>query len=305
MGLKLKLSKCNFFKSHIEYIEHLISGTGIYPLKQKDQAILDLAPSSNVMQGRHILGLASYYRKFIPMFSSIVSLITSLTKKNIPFVWTAACQTAFDTIKHAITHSPVLTYPDPNKQYHLFTDASNHTWSGELTQTRETLRENGKLYLTYHPIMYQSGTFALSQINWSTLLKEAYAIMMSFCKMAFYLHDAEVVIQSDHAPLQKLIKHKPKNVSKQNWDLEMFPITPYITFQHIKDKDNILADSLSHLQCLGLYEKSIQKNLVKNMALQYLMKEKLFRNMHNQRLQTSKPPNLTFNTHPIKLNGFT
>ena len=135
------------------------------------------------------------------MFSSIISPITSLTKKNTPFIWTTACQTALDTIKHAITNSPVLIYPDQNKQYHLFTDKSNHTWSGVLTQTRETLKENGKLDITYHPIIYQSGMFTLHQINWSTLVKEAYAIMMSFYKMAIYLHDAEVVIWSDHAPL--------------------------------------------------------------------------------------------------------
>ena len=107
---------------------------------------------------------------------------------------TAACQTALDTIQHAITNSPVLIYLDPNKQYHLFTGASNHTWPGVLTQTRETLKENGKLNITYHPITYQSGTFTLSHINWSTLVKETYAIMMSFYKMAFYLCDAEVVI---------------------------------------------------------------------------------------------------------------
>ena len=76
---------------------NLISGTGIYPLKQEVQAILDLAPPSNVMQARLQPGLASYYRKFIPMFGLIVSPITSLTK-NIPFVWTVACQTAHDTI---------------------------------------------------------------------------------------------------------------------------------------------------------------------------------------------------------------
>ena len=99
MGLNLKPSKFNFFTLHIEYLGHLISGTGIYPLKQKVQAILDLAPPSNVTQVRHILGLASYYRKFIAIFSSIVSPITSLTKKHISFVWTAACQTALDTNK--------------------------------------------------------------------------------------------------------------------------------------------------------------------------------------------------------------
>ena len=60
------------------------------------------------------------------MFSSVVSPITSLTKENVPFVWTAVCQMALDTFKHAITNSPVLMYPEPNKQHHLFTDTSNH-----------------------------------------------------------------------------------------------------------------------------------------------------------------------------------
>ena len=121
-------------------------------MKQTVQAILDLSPPSNVTQVRHTLGIASYYRKFIPIFTSVVSPITSLTKKNVSFVWTAACQTSLDVIKHGITNSPVLIYPDPNKQYHLFTDASNHTWSGVLTQTGETLRENGKLDITYHTL---------------------------------------------------------------------------------------------------------------------------------------------------------
>ena len=54
-GLKLSPSKCDFCKLHIEYVGHLISGTEIYSLKQKVQAILDLAPPSNVTQVRHML----------------------------------------------------------------------------------------------------------------------------------------------------------------------------------------------------------------------------------------------------------
>ena len=64
---------------------------------------------------------------------------------------------------------------------------------------------------------------------------------MSFCKMAFYLQDAEVVLRSDHAPLKKLIKNQTKNMLTQNWALEIFFIIPYITFKHIKGKDNILV----------------------------------------------------------------
>ena len=85
---------------------------------------------------------------------------------------------------------------------------------------------------------------------------------MSFHKMAFYLCDAEVIIQSDHTPLHKLVKNKTKNVLTQN----LFLISPHIAFQHIKGKDNILADSLSCLQCLGLYERSPQENLVRSMV---------------------------------------
>ena len=195
-GLKLKLYKCDFFKLHIDYVEHLISSTVIYPLKQKVQAILDFALPSSETQVRHILGLFSYFRKFISMFSSVIFPFTSLTKMNAPFVWTAACQTAFDTIKHAIANSPVPNYQDPNKQYYLFTHASNHTCSGMLTPTRETLKENWKLDITYYPITNQSETetFTSSQINWSALVKEVYVLMMSFHKMAFYLHDADIVI---------------------------------------------------------------------------------------------------------------
>ena len=64
----------------------------------------------------------------------IVSPIMALTKKNTSFIWTVAFQMVLDTIKHMIMNSPVLIYPDPSKEHHLFRDALNHTWSGVLTQ---------------------------------------------------------------------------------------------------------------------------------------------------------------------------
>ena len=86
-------------------------------------------------------------------------------------------------------------------------------------------------------------------------MKECYVIMMSFWTMALHLWDAEVILRSDHAPLEKLIKNQTKNTLTQNWALEIFLITPYITYKHIKGKDNITADSLTWFKRLGQYEK--------------------------------------------------
>ena len=146
-------------------------------------------------------------------------------------------------------------YPNPSKEYHFFTDALNHTWSGVLTQQWSNSERSSDEKLAYHPIMYQSGTFSTSQLKWSTIVKECYTIMMSFQKLEFYWWDTEVILRSNHDLLEKLIKNQTKNTLTQNWAWETFPITPYITFKYIKGKDNILADSLTQLQRLGLYEK--------------------------------------------------
>ena len=87
--------------------------------------------------------------------------MTTLTKKNTLFIWTAACQMALGTIKHAITNSHVLINPDPSKEYHLFMDASNHIWSGVLTHQWSNSETSNNEELTYHPITYQSGTFSI------------------------------------------------------------------------------------------------------------------------------------------------
>ena len=84
-GIKLKISKCEFFKSQIEYLGHLVSGQEISPMKQKVEAIMGLVPATNSTEACHIFSLISYYRKFFPVFSAMVQPLNELTKKNVPF----------------------------------------------------------------------------------------------------------------------------------------------------------------------------------------------------------------------------
>ena len=94
------------------------------------------------------------------------------------FQWRSKCEFAFQTLKEALCTKPILKFPDPQKLYVLFTDASKYAWAGVLTQpyTEET---EGKMVTTHHPVTYASGLFRGSQLNCATLTKEAYAIYMS------------------------------------------------------------------------------------------------------------------------------
>ena len=103
---------------------------------------------------------------------------------------------------------PILTYPDPNLSYVLFTDASKYAWACVLTQEKTHILE-GKETKLLHPITYMSGLFRGSQLNWAYLTKEAYAIYMSIKKVTYYLEDADVTLRSDHLPLKKILAKIP------------------------------------------------------------------------------------------------
>ena len=123
VGLKIKLSKCQFFKTHLHYLGHMISANSLEPLPEKLEAIRNLALTRNMDGACHILGLLGYYRLFIPAFVNITLPITSLLKKNTPFVWSDKCQQALEYLRKIFCNKPLLQFPDPNKSYVLYTDA--------------------------------------------------------------------------------------------------------------------------------------------------------------------------------------
>ena len=103
----------------------------------------------------------------------------------------------------------------------------------------------GKIKQIYHPITYASGLFKGSQINWATLIKEAYAIYMSVKSLGYYLQDEDIILRSDHLPLRKFLEKKTLNAKVNNWAVE---ISPYkIKFEYIKGIKNTLADTMSWL----------------------------------------------------------
>ena len=244
--LKLKASKCNFFKKHIQYLGHLISGEGIEPLPEKLEAVRKMPPPTTPKEVRQFLGLVGYYRKFVPKFADIARPLTNLTKLDVPYEWTTRCQEAFEFLKQMLLKEPILKYPDPSKPYTLFTDASKFAWACVLTQEYEH-EFDGKKRKILHPITYMSGLFKGSQINWATLTKEAYAIYVSVKKLDHYIQDAEVTLRSDHLPLKSFLQKNTLNTKVNNWAIDITSRCRNIQFEYIKGIKNTLADTMSRL----------------------------------------------------------
>ena len=242
--LKMKRSKCDFFKKHIHYLGHLISADGIQPLKDKLDMIRDMPAACNSKEVKQFLGLAGYYRKFVLHFADLSRPLARLTCKDRVYEWTHECKKAFDILKQSLCVQPILKYADTSKGYALYTDASKYRWAGVLTQAHTSMVE-GKTITTDHPVAHVSGLFRGNQLNWAALTKEAYTIYMSVKKLAFYLTDADVLLKSDHLPLKKFLQKNTLNNKVNNLAMELEAFN--IRFKHVSGKANILADTLSCL----------------------------------------------------------
>ena len=243
-GLKMKQSKCDFFKSEIHYLEHLISPEGISPLLDKLDSIKHMPVPSSMKEIKQFLGLTGYYRKFVPRFADISRPLTTLTKKDTKFKWTPACQKSFELLKEKLCGEPILKYADTSKPYTLYTDASKFGWAGVLTQPHTT-EIDGKSTTTDHPVTFVSGLFRGSKLNWAALTKEAFAIYMSVKKLSFYLTDAQILLRSDYKPLEKFLLKNTLNSKINNWAMELEAFN--IQFDYIKGSNNVLVDILSCL----------------------------------------------------------
>ena len=164
-------------------------------------------PPTTPKEVKQFLGLLGYYRKCVPKFADLARPLNVLTRIDGEFEWTEVCQQSFDLLKSKLLESPILQYPDPNKPYMLFTDASKYAWSCVLMQEYTHILE-GKEQKVLHLITYMSRLFKGSQLNWACLTKEVYAIYMSVKKLIYYLEDADITLRSDHLPLKKFLANK-------------------------------------------------------------------------------------------------
>jgi hypothetical protein len=122
--LYAKFSKCEFWLDSVKFLGHTISSEGISVDPTKVQEVMDWKPPTSVHQIRSFLGLAGYYRRFIPDFSKIAKPMTELLKKEVKYRWDDKCDEAFHTLRKLLTTAPVLAQPDNTQPFDVYCDAS-------------------------------------------------------------------------------------------------------------------------------------------------------------------------------------
>ena len=193
-------------------------------------------PPTTPKQVRAFLGLVGYYRKFIKGFTKIAKPLTLLTRQQVKFDWTPEHQETFIHMKEAIVQAPILHYPNPNKTYIIYTDASDDACGAQLSQEHDG---------TKFPIAFLSHTFTETQCKWSTTEQEAFGVYYTITKWNYYLQGANISVQNDHKPLAQFLNGKNANNKVNRWSLEL--TTYNITFEWISGAKNKAADCLSRL----------------------------------------------------------
>ncbi|KAK1619913.1 hypothetical protein QYE76_025430 [Lolium multiflorum] len=118
------LEKCTFCKDKVIFLGYVVSQHGVEVDESKIEAIQNWPTPMNVSQVRSFHGLAGFYRRFVPNFSTIAAPLNDLTKKGVVFEWGAAQDHAFDELKRLLTSAPLLALPYFNKQFEIECDAS-------------------------------------------------------------------------------------------------------------------------------------------------------------------------------------
>ena len=253
-GLTANPSKCKLAYSETKYLGYTIGRGLVKPQEAKLRAIQDWPRPVTKRQVKSFIGLANYYRRFVPNFSDLVAPLTDLTAKKLPRMmkWSREAEEAFMGIKKALCAHPVLTVPDLNKEFVVQTDASEVGLGAVLSQVQKGEE---------HPILYSSRKLFLHERRYSTLEKECLAVKWALETLRYYLIGRKFTLVTDHAPLQWMARNKETNSRVTRWFLSLQAFNFHVVHRAGRNHGN--ADALSRRDVLwaisGPLEASSQR----------------------------------------------
>ena len=235
-GLTVHPKKCDFAKSEVRYLGHVLGRGLIRPQMDKVQAIKDCPQPQTKKDVRSFLGLAGWYRRFVPDFATRAAPLSDLTRKSgsSRVQWGADQEGAFNDLKGALCHDPVLQSPDFNKPFTVQTDASGIGLGAVLLQGEGT---------DQRPVAYISRKLFPRETRYAAVELECLAIKWALDTFKYYLLGRDFLLETDHRALQWLGRMKDSNARITRWFLALQPYRFLVKYR--AGKQNVVADFLS------------------------------------------------------------
>lgn len=206
--LKLKPSKCLIGAKEVTFLGHHISEKGIGQEPQKLKAIRNMPAPKDVNGVRRVLGLMSYYRKFVPNFATIAAPLIELTRKSRNFNWTTVEEKAFEELKRKLEENLIRAHYDPTCETIVKTDASRSGIGGILLQ-----KQGGDFVI----IECASRRLSSAEANYGITDLEGLAVIYSLQKFRVYLLGIKFKLLVDHCSLCVLKKKLPTSQRLHRW----------------------------------------------------------------------------------------
>ena len=238
VNLKLQPSKCKFARTEVEYLGHVITAEGLKPNVHLTDAVRNFPRPQNVQSVRRFLGMASFYRRFIAGFAKIAQPLYHLTAKNVPFLWSAECESAFIALKTSLVTPPVLAYPCFSKDFTLETDASIQGLGAVLSQKQE----DGKL----HPVAYASRSLNQAERNYSVTELETLAVVWGITHFHSYVYGKSVTVLTDHSAVKSVLETSNPSGKHARWWTRVYGTgVGSVKIVYRAGRENASADALS------------------------------------------------------------
>ena len=207
-NLKLKPRKCEFFRSEVRYLGHVVSATGV----ATDPGLIDKVtawdPPRTQRQVRAFLGLTGYYRSYVPDYGDIAEPLVRLTDARAEFKWTSDCQKAFEELKQRLVSAPILAYPNQEDPFLLDTDASDVAIGAVLSQRQAGVER---------VIAYGSKALSKEERNYCVTRRELLAVVHFVETYRYYLYGRPFVVRTDHSSLRWLLRQKEPRDQLARW----------------------------------------------------------------------------------------
>lgn len=234
--------KVQYRKEEVEFMGHIISGRGIAPRKKYKDAILDMKQPENKDAVSRLLGLIKYISRVIPNRTQLTVGLRELVRADQKFEWKEKHEKELETIKKLILSNEVLALFDPEKETVVQTDASKLGLGCVLMQ-------EGR------PIAFASRTLSASEEKYAQIEKELLAITFACDRFHFYLYGRRFTVESDHQPLESLMKKDIDDVAMRLQRM-MIKLLKYPAMSVVfkKGTEMYIADCLSRAQVSDIEE---------------------------------------------------